>query len=539
MAVDEINSLVDYQSLAKQYLTSSQKIAGPSSLISLWAKWYKGKVPSFHNYTIYNGNNPIKLSKKSLGMAKKVSEDWASLLMNEKVQIVVKDNKQLDELLSDLDAWRIANKAVELSFSLSLSCIVLGIEGLVVDGDLGTIKDVSKANLSLDVISALKIIPITFEKGRMVEAAFVTKNTNDITIEIHKRSDDGFYHIINITTDSKGAYQKAIDFNTRSVKPWFFPCFPNIVNNIEIDTPYPISIYANSTDTLKAIDTAYDSYDNEFVNGRKRIFVSTKLFTIDKETGEQKETFDPHDTVFYQLPELIGANGEMKELIHSITDPLRVIEHNQKMQDELNYLSSKVGLGVDYYRFEKGRVMTATQVISEKSDTFRNMKKHEIVLEQMLIDMTRAIMEANNNFTNKPQFSDIDKVIIKFDDSIIEDKETEKISDRTDLSNGVISKVDYRAKWFGEDKKVAEQYIKEHFGNQDLINRVTSYGGLLSQQLLTVKAYVNLTFTEDDIKAMGYASKDEMILEMQEAIKNANTITPQEIGGYIPPINNQ
>jgi hypothetical protein len=62
---------------------------------------------------------------------------------------------------------------------------------------------------------------------------------------------------------------------------------------------------------------------------------------------------------------------------------------------------------------------------------------------------------------------------------------------------------------------------------------------LLGQQLLTVRAYVNLTFTEDDIKAMGYASKDEMILEMQEAIKNANSISPQELGGYIPPTNNQ
>ena len=470
-------------------------------------------------------------------MAKKVSEDWASLLMNEKVQIVVKDNEQLDELLSDLDVWKLANKSVELGFSLSLSCLVLGIEGLVVDDDAGIIKDKSKTKLTLDVISALKIIPITFEKGKLVEAAFVTNNTNGATLEIHKRDKNGNYHIINVNADSNGKFEKAVDFNTLSTKPWFFPVYPNIVNNLELDTPYSLSIYANSIDTLKAIDTAYDSYDNEFVNGRKRIFISTKLFTVDKVTGEQKQTFDPHDTVFYQLPELVGANGEMKELIHSITDPLRVIEHNQKMQDELNYLSSKVGLGVDYYRFEKGRVMTATQVISEKSDTFRNMKKHEIVLEQVLIDMTQAIMNANNQFTNKQSFSDTESVIIKFDDSIIEDKETEKISDRSDLTNGVISKVDYRAKWLGEDLETAEKYITQHFGNQDIINKANAYGGLLGQQLITVKAYVNLTFTDEDIKAMGYASKDEMIAEMVEAIKNANSITPQELGGYTPPIN--
>lgn len=537
MSTEDNNSVSTYQSQIDQYLSAKQKIAGSSSLISLWAKWYKGKVPNFHNYTIYNGSNPIKLSKKSLGMAKKVSEDWASLLMNEKVQIVVKDNEQLDTLLTELNAWKLANKSVELGFSLSLSCLVLGIEGLVVDDEAGIIKDKSKTKLTLDVISALKIIPITFEKGKLVEAAFVTNNTNGATFEIHKRDKNGNYHIINVNADSNGKFEKAVDFNTLSTKPWFFPVYPNIVNNLELDTPYSISIYANSIDTLKAIDTAYDSYDNEFVNGRKRIFISTKLFTVDKVTGEQKQTFDPHDTVFYQLPELIGANGEMKELIHSITDPLRVIEHNQKMQDELNYLSSKVGLGVDYYRFEKGRVMTATQVISEKSDTFRNMKKHEIVLEQVLIDMTRAIMEANNNFTDKPQFSDTESVIIKFDDSIIEDKESEKTSDRTDLTNGVISKVDYRAKWLGEDLETAEKYITKHFGNQDLINRANAYGGLLGQQLITVRAYVNLTFTDEDIKAMGYETKDALIEEMTQAIKDANSITPQELGGYMPPIN--
>ena len=526
---------VQWQAEVQKYITDKNKIASSSSLISVWNKWYRGYVSNFHNYVIYNGKNTIKQTKKSLGMAKKVCEDWASLLMNEKVQIVVKDNDQMDKLLSQLGAWIVANKAVELGFALSLSCLVIGIEGLVVDEDYGTIKDKSKSHLTLDAISALNIIPITFERGKLVEAAFITKNTNSKIIEIHKRADDGFYHITIIKVDSNDKYDSSYEFNTLSKSPWFFPVYPNVVNNFELDTPYSISILGNSIDTLKAIDTAYDSYDNEFVNGRKRIFISTKLTTVDKETGETNPTFDPHDTVFYMLPEIIGNTGQTQELLHSITDPLRVVEHSQKLQDELNYLSSKVGLGVDYYRFEKGRVMTATQVISEKSDTFRNMKKHEIVLEQVLIEMTRAIMKASNNFTDYPAFTDTEEVTIKFDDSIIEDKETEKTSDRTDLTNHVLSMSDYRAKWYGEDKDTAEKYIKTNFGDQALINRATAFGGLLGQSLLTVRAYVYLTFTDDDIKSMGYNDKDTFIEELKNKMVEDNSIAATDI--YNPALN--
>ena len=56
---------------------------------------------------------------------------------------------------------------------------------------------------------------------------------------------------------------------------------------------------------------------------------------------------------------------------------------------------------------------------------------------------------------------------------------------------------DYRAKWLGEDLETAEKYITQHFGNQDIINKANAYGGLLGQQLITVKAYVNLTFTDE------------------------------------------
>ena len=73
---------------------------GYYALIALWQQWYRGLVPSVHNYTQYNGRRRLHRTRKTLGMAKTVAEDWASLALNEKVQISVNKasaQKRIDE----------------------------------------------------------------------------------------------------------------------------------------------------------------------------------------------------------------------------------------------------------------------------------------------------------------------------------------------------------------------------------------------------------------------------------------------------------
>ena len=74
---------MNYEKLIKDLIKEHGEIAGSSSYISLWTKWYQGVVPSFHVYKIFNGVEYVKQRKLSAQGAKKVCEDWASLLMNE------------------------------------------------------------------------------------------------------------------------------------------------------------------------------------------------------------------------------------------------------------------------------------------------------------------------------------------------------------------------------------------------------------------------------------------------------------------------
>ena len=52
-------------------------------------------------------------------------------------------------------------------------------------------------------------------------------------------------------------------------------------------------------------------------------------------------------------------------------------------------------------------------------------------------------------------------MVIQFDDSIIEDKEAESNRALRELSAGVLGKVEYREKIFGETPEIAEEAIKK------------------------------------------------------------------------------
>ena len=520
---------MDYTSAIALIVKEKKLIASSSSYISLWARWYKGKVPSFHRYYVYNGQKKVYRERLSMKMAKQVCEDWASLLMNEKVKIVVKDQDKMDELLMNLDFWNKSNEAVEKGFALSMCALVINVNGLVIEENEetgeGVLASTENSYLELTTHTATHLVPITWENGRCIECGFVSEDTDKTVITVHMLNEQKEYDIYKQVTYKQGGKNDEINvFHTGSKIPWFILVYPRITNNLEIDNPLPISIFGNAIDTLKAIDTKYDSYNVEFQQGKKRTYVSSKLQEVDKSTGEVKNSFDPEDTVIYTLPPGTSINGEEKPLVVNVTDTLRAAEHSQAIQDELNFLSKQVGLGVDYYRFEKGRVMTATQVISEKSDTFRNMKKHEGVLEKGIITLIKAIMFASNEFT-KVRFENPEEVEVQFDDSIIEDKTTEKDNDRKDIESGIMSKLEFRKKWYGEDEETAKKALNQAFGDTDLASRIENFSAALAQGAITYEEFVNQVYPE---------KTDAERKAMAEQLKEQGSITADALGGYNP-----
>lgn len=435
--------------------------------LKIWESWYRGKT-NFHKYTITNNGKTHPMERFSLGMAKKVSEEWANLVLNEKTDITIgndKTQKAVQKVLKDSRFWTEANINEEKVFALSIGAWVVSVNNLSVKWDKNgngyTNKD---GTVHVECVSGNKVKPFTFVDNKCTECAFVSKSGKKAYISIHAIGDDGFYRIYNINAtcpnladEDNYSYDSSTDitvFYTESKYPWFVLRKPNISNNKRIESPLGISVFANAIDTLKNIDLIFDSYYNEFSIGRKRIFIKAKKQTIDRGTGEYVDTFDINDVALYMLDE-----NDEEPFIQDNTQTLRIQEHESALQGMLNVLSYQCGFGTEYFRFDKGSVATATQVISENSELFRNIKKHEILIEENLIELASVIIYAINRFTiDSVEEAEIE---VKFDDSIIEDKASEKQSDLVDVNSGIMSKAEYRSKWYNEDIDTAKQAIEE------------------------------------------------------------------------------
>lgn len=472
----------------------------------LWAEWYRGNVKDIHNRRIWNGEEYLNTKLKSLQMAKKICEDWANLIMNERCDIILpnkKANDILEGILYKNDFWVIANESVEKSFALGLGALVLSVNDIIV-GDKGT-NSFDEAKLKIDFVDRFKITPLLIEDNKIKEVAFKFEGSNTTKYIIHVRDENKLYHIHSYEYENKGdKLVQNITFNTESRTAWFQIIRPFISNNNiadGYDVGLGISVFANSLDTLHAVDNKYDSFDNEFIAGRKKLHVSDEAWRVhNKKDGQQEKTFNPMDTFYYKLPST--KSGE--QLIEDKSGPLRSAEHISGLNAELNFLSSKTGFGEAYYKFDpKGMTPTATQVISENSSLFKTLKKHQILIEAALRNLTIAIIEASQNFTeekiilNENEYS---KILIEFDDSIIEDKGTEMERDKNLVQSGLMSNVEFRQRWLGEDEKTAIENYRKYF-KYEIINK---YMPAVAQGLMTPKQFVLEVYGHEDVELEKY-----------------------------------
>lgn len=431
-----------------------------------WKSWYQGDVKGFHNYTVQNGERQVKCRRYSLGMGKKLCEDWANLLMNEKVQITLEGQKEqdfIDLVLTENNFAVKANEMQELKSALGTVAYVPRVIGQEIS-ESGDIVPGNASGIVLDYVTIENIYPLSWQNGYISECAFsseVTRGGKDyLYLQIHRREDNGNYVIENRIyrydneqladeqlVNVKGFENIPPVVHTGSDKRQFVIDRPNIANNVNYLLPTGIAIYANAIDVLQGVDIAYDSYVNEFKLGKKRIMVKPSA----AQYLDGTPAFDPDDVVFYVMPE----DTEDGAVVTPIDMTLRTAEHNTGIQDQLNILSSKCGFGETYYRFDGGSVATATQVISENSTMFRTIKKHEIVLEQALVELCRILLRMGNTAMNAGLNEDVE-ISIDFDDSIIEDKQSEFSRDMQMLSAGIMNDWEFRAKYMNEDEATAK-----------------------------------------------------------------------------------
>lgn len=442
--------------------------------IGEWLEWYRGNVKSFHSIKVSNGLTTPTREIYALKMAKRVCEDWASSMLNEAVNIVVNSNNKKSSIfvqgskgnsgvLGSNNFDVLLSQTIEQMFALGTSALIIDLDNIAVD-EQGNVVDGSKATIKLKSVNATRIIPISWSNGVVTEASFVSELVHSgktyYVVSSHIKEDDG-YVIYNDLIDTN--YKTAsLNINllpvlrTKSLKPLFYIMKTNIANNIDLDSPMGLSIYANAIDTLKGCDVAYDCCLREVITGQRIVMMNKCLLTTD-DSGRPIAPQDVKQTYMQFFGD--DAQSDVSEFIKEFHPTLNTDALDKELQNQLNMLSSKVGLGSNYYRFDSSSgVVTATEYVGERNDFMRNAVKISKSIKIALKDLVLGILFVGKNILGA-NVDDNAKIDITLSDGVVEDDTKEREQDRQDVRDGIMTKAEYRAKWYGETIEEAKAVI--------------------------------------------------------------------------------
>lgn len=473
-----IQAVIELLNKEKKYNLSSEYYTN----IETWRNWWRGFDKSFHEYRELQGDRFVERKLFTLKMAKKICEDWASILLNEKTEIVIDDEPSskflqgkdgTEGVFGDNDFWQQGNSLVEKAFYSGTGAFVVKLDGLKLTKN--RVLRSPEAKVKIEYLSAHNIIPLTVRSGKVIEVAFVSerleKGTKYIYLETHELTDKG-YKITNryFKEDNGQLKTQALPagilptIETNSDVPLFAIFSPNLVNTIPNSNGLGMSIFAHAIDNLMGVDLAFNNLCRDFKLGGKKVFYSDTLVRKD----EDGRDITPDD-VMQQLFSIVGEmplteNGQ-NSLMSEYNPDLRVTDNKDGIQAQLDYLSFKCGLGTKHYQFNQGSIVTATQYMGDKQELIQNAAKHYIAIEKALKQLVKAILWAGKEILGQPVNPDA-QVTVNFEDSYVIDKESERLRDLQEINTGIMQKYEYRMKWYGEDEETAKQAIATSQSNE-------------------------------------------------------------------------
>lgn len=224
-----------------------------------------------------------------------------------------------------------------------------------------------------------------------------------------------------------------------------------LANNIDATSPLGVSCYSRAVDLIRDADTQWSHLMWEFESGQRAVFVDTLMFGKDS-NGKPKlpdkrlyRTFDTggKDDAFYQ-----EWSPEFREA--SIKSGLNAILQRIEFNCGLAY-----GTLSDPQAVEK----TATEIAISRQRTYATItdtqKALQAALEQLIwaMDVWATLGKLAPRGTYQ--------VVYSFDDSVVVDKDAQFQQDLRLVGAGIMSKVEFRMRNFGEDEAAAKAKIAE------------------------------------------------------------------------------
>ena len=217
-------------------------------------------------------------------------------------------------------------------------------------------------------------------------------------------------------------------------------------NNIDLDSELPISMFANSIDTLHEIDAAHSEYRAEF---RK---MSAKIFGDATVIKENKGITDD----YFVTIDGDGTTPPDKQLM-AYAPQIREAELKAAINTELRFYEVQIGVSSGTFTFDSQKgLVTATQVLSEDKTTYNTVCQ----MQRQLRPVLEALAKVTATLVKFYGFEVEDgEPGIEFGDSVFEDTGTE-FNRLLQLQQAGLIKPEYILTWyFGVSEEAAREMM--------------------------------------------------------------------------------
>ena len=473
--------------------------------IFIWKYLYKGFYSPWHWIAAPTIADPYnRRTLERMDVAKAICAELAGLVWSEQCEVHVSqgdgEEQPLEEFVHDVlvknGFWTKMQEHIEQVLALGGGAIKAWYEerrdsaGNIIP-DSGTIR--------LGFCMADQFVPTAWDNSQVSDGVFISREAKDgyyyTRLEWHKWDGLTYY----ISNEAFRAEYKEKDIGPEPAQPteaqdilgFRYPLneiypFINeetsikglttslfayyrtaIANNIDDNSPLGVSMYANALSTLKAIDICYDSFIREFRLGKKRIIVPAQCIStvVDPVTGQMRRYFDASNEAY----EALSTDNPDALKIQDNSVELRIEEHEQAINAFLSVLCLQVGFSAGTFTFDRAQgLKTATEVISENSKTYKTIKGQQLQVKLAIAKIIDAIIQIAqlydiqwNGYSIRQLAASGWETKIVFDDSILQDRQTNINEGILLTTNGLMSKKRFMVEKLGYTEDEALREIAE------------------------------------------------------------------------------
>lgn len=214
------------------------------------------------------------------------------------------------------------------------------------------------------------------------------------------------------------------------------------MNNKDINSPLGLSIFDNAKSTIDFINTTYDEFKWEVKMGQRRVAVPEQTVRTEFNSRNEKVTvtrkFDPNQNV-YEKFDTGGLDGSIN--ITDLTTPIRSEDYIKAINEGLSLFEMQIGVSAGMFSFDGKSMKTATEIVSENSDTYQMRNSLVSLVEQSLKELVISICELGSlyDFYDGP-IPEMEQISVNLDDGVFTDRNSELEYWTKALASGLVDR---------------------------------------------------------------------------------------------------